>query len=46
MIIIQTRLRNKMENTFLTHNIIIYIGKNMTENLSFDLVIDKFNNLK
>jgi len=46
MKIIKTRLRNKMEDEFLTDNMIIYIVKEIAENFSFDSIIDEFKDLK
>jgi len=46
MKIIKTRLPNKIEDEFLADNIIIYIEKEITENFSYDSIIDEFKDLK
>jgi hypothetical protein len=42
MNIIKTRLRNKIEDEFLTDSLMLYIEKEITTTLSTDLIIDDF----
>ena len=46
MRIVKTRLRNKMEDDFLTNSLIIYIEREIAEKLSIDSIIDDFRDLK
>jgi hypothetical protein len=39
MKVVKTRLRNKMEDEFLTNNLVIYIEKKISESLSLDLIL-------
>ena len=46
MCIVKTRLRNKMEDDFLTNSLIMYIEREIAEKLSIDSIIDDFRDLK
>ena len=46
MRIVKTRLRNKMEDDFLTNSLIMYIEREIAEKLSIDSIIDDFRDLK
>ena len=44
--IVKTRLRNKMEDDFLTNSLIMYIEREIAEKLSIYSIIDDFRDLK
>ena len=46
MRIVKTRLRNKMEDEFLTDSLIMYIEREIAEKFSIDSIIDGFRDLK
>ena len=46
MRIVKTRLRNKMEDDFLTNSLIMYIEREIAEKLSIDSIINDFKDLK
>jgi hypothetical protein len=46
MNIVKTRLRNKMEDDFLTDSMLLYIEREITQLFSTDSIIDDFNNVK
>ena len=46
MRIVKIRLRNKMEDKFLTNSLIMYIERETTEKLSINSIIDDFRYLK
>ena len=46
MNIIKTRLRNKMEDDFLTDSMLLYIEREITQLFNTDSIIDDFNNVK
>ena len=46
MNIVKTRLRNKMEDDFLTDSMLLYIEREITQSFSTDLIIDDFSNVK
>lgn len=46
MKIIKTKLHNKMQDEFLTDNLIIYIEKKIANNFYSNSIIDEFKNLK
>ena len=46
MRIIKTRLRNKMEDEFLTDSLIMYIEREVAEKFSIDSIIDGFRDMK
>ena len=46
MRIVKTRLRNKMEDDFLTNSLIMYIEREIAEKLSINSIIDDFRDLK
>ena len=46
MNIIKTRLRNKIEDDFLSDSLIVYIEKEIAEKLSTESIIDDFRDLK
>ncbi|CAL8990007.1 unnamed protein product [Prunus brigantina] len=46
MRIIKTRLRNKMEDEFLTDSLIMYIEREIAEKFSIDSIIDGFRDMK
>ncbi|XP_020411638.1 uncharacterized protein LOC18793132 [Prunus persica] len=46
MRIVKTRLRNKMEDEFLTDSLIMYIEREIAEKFSVDLIIDGFQDMK
>ena len=46
MKVVQTNIRNKMENDFLTDSLMLYIEKDIVLTFSLDSVIDDFENLK
>ncbi|KAK2638154.1 hypothetical protein Ddye_025949 [Dipteronia dyeriana] len=43
---VKTRLRNKIEDDFLTNSLIIYIEREIAEKLNIDSIIDDFRYLK
>ena len=46
MKVVQTNIRNKMENDFLTDSLMLYIEKDIVLTFSLDSVIDDFEDLK
>ena len=46
MRIVQTKLRNKMENEFLANNFIVYIEREIAEMFDLDSVLDDFISMK
>ena len=46
MKIIKTRLRNKMEDDFLTDYMIVYIERELAEKFTTDMIIDEFYSMK
>ena len=46
MKVVQTNIRNKMENDFLTDSLMLYIEKDIDLTFSLDSVIDDFEDLK
>jgi glycine cleavage system regulatory protein len=46
MKIVKTRLRNRMEDDFLTNYLIIYIEKEIAERFTIDMIIDDFYSMK
>ena len=46
MKVVQTNIRNKMENDFLTDSLMLYIENDIVLTFSLDSVIDDFANLK
>ena len=46
MKIIKTRLHNKMEDEFLTNNMVIFIEREIAETFNSDSIIDDFKDLK
>ena len=46
MKIVKTRLRNKMEDEFLSDNLVVYIEKEIAENFTIDSIPDDFRSLK
>ena len=46
MKIVKTRMRNKMEDEFLSDNLVVYIEKEITENFTTDSILDDFRSLK
>ncbi|CAL9019916.1 unnamed protein product [Prunus brigantina] len=46
MRIVKTRLRNKMEDEFLTDSLIMYIEREIAEKFSIDSIIDDFRDMK
>ena len=46
MNIVKTRLRNKMEDDFLTAFLLVYIEKEIAEKFSTDTIIEDFRDMK
>jgi hypothetical protein len=46
MNIIKTRLRNKIEDEFLTDSLMLYIEKEIAASLSTDSIIDDFRDMQ
>ena len=46
MRIVKTRLRNKMEDEFLTDSLIMYIEREIAEKLSIELIVNEFRDMK
>ena len=46
MKIVKTRLRNKMEDEFLSDNLVVYIEKEIAENFTTDSILNDFRSLK
>ena len=46
MKIVKTRLRNKMEDDFLSNCLLVYIEKEIAEKFSLDSLVDDFRDLK
>jgi hypothetical protein len=46
MKIVKTRLRNLMEDDFLTNYLIVYIEKEIAETFTIDMIIDDFYSMK
>ena len=46
MKIVKTRLCNKMEDKFLSNNLVVYIEKEIAENFTTDSILDDFRSLK
>nr|XP_023896549.1 zinc finger MYM-type protein 1-like [Quercus suber] len=46
MKVVKTKLRNKMENDFLTDSLMLYIEKDITSTFSLDSIVDDFEDLK
>ena len=46
MKIVKIRLRNKIENEFLSDNLTVYIEKEVTENFIVDSILDDSRSLK
>nr|XP_023927533.1 uncharacterized protein LOC112038930 [Quercus suber] len=46
MKIVKTRLRNKMEDEFLSNNLVVYIEREIAENFTTDSVLDDFRSFK
>ena len=46
MKIVKTRLRNKMEDEFLSDNLAIYSEREIAENFTTDSILDDFRSLK
>ena len=46
MNIVKTRLRNKMEDDFLTDSLILYIEREIVATFNIDLIINDFDNVK
>jgi hypothetical protein len=46
MKIVKTRLRNRMEDDFLTNYLIVYIEKEIAERFTIDMIIDDFYSMK
>lgn len=46
MKIIKTRLHNKIEDEFLTNNLVVYIEREIAKTFDLDLRVDDFVSLK
>nr|XP_023892112.1 uncharacterized protein LOC112004126 [Quercus suber] len=46
MKVVKTKLRNKMENDFLTDSLMLYIEKDIASTFSLDSIVDDFEDLK
>jgi len=46
MKIVKTRLRNRMEDDFLSNYLIVYIKKEIAERFTIDMIIDDFYYMK
>jgi hypothetical protein len=46
MKIVKTRLHNKMEDEFLTDNLLVYIEREIFKSFNSDLILDDFVSLK
>ena len=46
MKIVKTRLRNKMEDEFLSDNLVVYIEKKIAKNFTTGSILDDFRSLK
>jgi hypothetical protein len=46
MKIVQTRLRNKMEDEFLANSLVVYIEREIAESFNLDSILDDFVSLK
>jgi hypothetical protein len=46
MKVIKTRLRNKMDDEFLTNSLVVYIEREISESFNSDLILDDFVSLK
>jgi hypothetical protein len=46
MKIVKTRLRNRMEDDFLTNYLIVYIVKEIAKRFTIDMIIDNFYYMK
>nr|XP_023895481.1 uncharacterized protein LOC112007377 [Quercus suber] len=46
MKIVKTRLRNKMEDEFLSNNLAVYIEREIAKNFTIDSILDDFRSLK
>ena len=46
MKLVKTRLRNKMEDEYLTDNVVVHIEKKIIENFDLNSIIDDFKGLK
>ena len=46
MKIVKTRLCNKMEDEFLSDNLVVYIEKEIAENFTTDSILNDFRSLK
>ena len=46
MKLLKIRLRNKMEDDFLTDNMIVYIEKKIVRNFTIEMIMDEFYSMK
>ena len=46
MKLLKTRLRNRMEDEFLTDNMIVYIEKEIVRNFTIEMIMDEFYSMK
>ena len=46
MKLLKTRLRNRMEDEFLTDNMIVYIEKEIAGNFTIEMIMDEFYSMK
>ena len=46
MMLLKTRLRNRMEDEFLADNIIVYIEKEIVGNFTIEMIMDEFYSMK
>jgi hypothetical protein len=46
MKIVKTRLHNKIEDEFLTDNLVVYIEREISKSFNLDLILDDFVSLR
>ena len=46
MKLLKIRLRNRMEDKFLTDNMIVYIEKEIARNFTIEMIVDEFYSMK
>ena len=46
MKLLKTRLHNRMEDEFLTDNMIVYIEKEIAGNFTIEMIMDEFYSMK
>ena len=46
MKLLKTRLRNRIEDEFLTDNMIVYIEKEIVRNFTIEMIMDEFYSMK